>query len=265
MFNQWTCAECGKTQTTMNKCWICHTRFCGSECNRLAWKKTHKVECPLIRASYELALMICPKVKEENDVNGVIATSTPHSRLTRYGMISDATYIALRETIFAQPTQARERSNNHDHLGLTIDQYQKRFVMEAFLLTRGIQPISEPWSLLQADFLMANILNPPPDSPGRGLPRTKQEPNLGTRGLLALYFIDLLVHRQLCKLARIHLPLMQPPHHKIKFRSRFSEQLKPIRSLPSASYIRTYQEHSTAQSSYTPSTRVLRGPYTRSQ
>ena len=119
-------------------------------------------------------------------------------------MISDASYATIRSVILTQRPQGR----SSEQWSTLINQHQKRFSTEAYLLTREIQPISEPGSLLQADFLMTNILRD--NDPSQGIPASRRATYTIREELLMLYFIDLVVHRKLCNLARVHLPALQP-------------------------------------------------------
>ena len=200
--DQWACTECGKTSATMNKCPVCYTRFCSRKCSKASWKKTHKVECPLIRAAYDLALAVRSNKNKEGEEDSTLEPF--QANYIKYGMISGTSYATIRSVILTQRPQGR----SSEQWSTLIDQHQKRFSTEAYLLTRQIQPISEPGSLLQADFLMTNILRD--NDLSQGIPASRRATYTIREELLMLYFIDLVVHRKLCNLARVHLPALQP-------------------------------------------------------
>ena len=156
-FTHWICAECGRSGERMNKCTRCYLRFCCERCNKASWKNTHKIECPVISIAYELAGMIrSDKAPLHEPARGTPPSFSPASR---YGMVSDAAYHTLFETL--SPYKEQERPFKHlEQRTAVLTQHQRCFLTESYLLTRELQPISEPGSLLCAEFLLANFLNP---------------------------------------------------------------------------------------------------------
>ena len=166
-------------------------------------------------------------------------------------MISDATYHTLLETLSTYKEQERPVKHLEQRTAVLM-QHQRRLLSESYLLTRELQPISEPDSLLGAEFLLANFLNPfksPVESMNLQAFHIRQS-------LFLLYFIDLIVHRGLWKLNKIHIPLIPPLPALIGIppgiiRSAHDNTLAPLnrpypdipRALNGSKLVYTKQEH----------------------